>query len=238
MKVGIIGAMEQEVAILREQISECITSVDAGLEFYSGKLNGLDVIVTKSGIGKVAAAMATALLLERFSPDIVINTGSAGGYDPSLNVGDLVISNEVRHHDVDLTVFGYEIGQVPQMPPAFHSDKKLIKLAQQSVLRLGSQILGDIKAVEGLICTGDTFMNDPLKVEYARNNFPTMIAVEMEAAAIAQVCHLFKIPFVVIRSLSDIAGKESGQSFDEYLVVAAKHSSALVIEMLKQLEHD
>jgi len=235
MKIGIIGAMEQEVALLREQLLNCTTSTDAGLEFYSGELNGHEIILTKSGIGKVAAAMAASLLLERFSPEIVINTGSAGGYDPQLNVGDIVISNEVRHHDVDLTVFGYEIGQVPQMPAAFNSDTKLIALAQKSFASLGADVLGDIKAVEGLICTGDTFMNDPVKVEYARNNFPTMIAVEMEAAAIAQVCHLFKIPFVVIRSLSDIAGKESGQSFEEYLVVASKHSSALVIEMLKQI---
>lgn len=233
MKIGIIGAMEQEVAILREQIENCSTALDAGLEFYSGQLHGHEVILTKSGIGKVAAAMAASLLLERFSPDIIINTGSAGGYDPSLNVGDIVISNEVRHHDVDLTVFGYEIGQVPQMPAAFNSDPKLITLAKQSLENLGTEIMGDIKAVEGLICTGDTFMNDPAKVEYARSNFPNMIAVEMEAAAIAQVCHLFKIPFVVIRSLSDIAGKESGQSFEEYLVVAAKHSSALVSEMIK-----
>ncbi len=230
MKIGIIGAMEQEVTLLRDQMENLGTFTQAGCEFYSGQLNGANVVLTKSGIGKVAAAVATTLLLEHYKPDVIINTGSAGGYDQKLNVGDVVISSEVRHHDVDLTVFGYEIGQVPRMPAAFIPEKKLVDIARDSI-----HAVENVQVVEGLICTGDTFMSDPAKVEYARNNFPSMSAVEMEAAAIAQVCHQFEVPFVVIRSLSDIAGKESGQSFEEYLVIAAKHSSAMVVEMLKRL---
>ena len=231
MKIGIIGAMDEEVSILKEKMTNVKTTVVAGCEFYQGQLNAKQVILTKSGIGKVAAAVATALLLEKFQPDVVINTGSAGGYDTSLSVGDLVISTEVRFHDVDVTAFGYEIGQMAQLPAAFEADKKLINIAQQA-----SESLQPLKTVQGLICTGDTFMADPIKAEVARKNFPSMAACEMEAAAIAQVCYQFKVPFVIIRSLSDIAGKTSEISFEQYLPIAAKNASILVENILNRLD--
>lgn len=230
MKIGIIGAMDQEVAILREQLTDCTTSSIAGCEFYQGKLAGHEIILTRSGIGKVAASIATVLLLDRFAPDCVINTGSAGGFDKALKVGDVVISDEVRHHDVNVTAFGYEPGQLPQQPAAFVSDQKLIDVAKQVM-----HDFPDLQSRIGLICTGDQFMCEPEHIERVRGTFPSMLAAEMEAAAIAQVCHQFKIPFVVIRSLSDIAGTESPTSFEEYLVVAAKNSSAMILAMLKQL---
>ncbi|WP_028863752.1 5'-methylthioadenosine/S-adenosylhomocysteine nucleosidase [Psychromonas aquimarina] len=230
MKIGIIGAMDEEVEILKSHMNNIDTTVIAGCEFYQGELNGKQVILTKSGIGKVAAAVATTLLLEKFQPDTVINTGSAGGYDTSLSVGDIVISTEVRFHDVDLTAFGYEIGQMAQLPPAFPADPKLIDIAQQA-----AETLDDLKIIQGLICTGDIFMADPTKAETARNNFPAMAACEMEAAAIAQVCYQFKVPFVIIRSLSDIAGKKSELSFEEYLPIAGKNASILVEAILNRL---
>ena len=119
MKVGIIGAMEQEVAILRGQIEQCETLHHAGGTYYSGKLAGHGVILLQCGIGKVAAAIGTCMLIERFNPDCIINTGSAGGFDTSLSVGDVVISSEVRYHDADVTAFGYEMGQLPLLPPPF-----------------------------------------------------------------------------------------------------------------------
>ncbi|WP_019616644.1 5'-methylthioadenosine/S-adenosylhomocysteine nucleosidase [Psychromonas ossibalaenae] len=231
MKIGIIGAMDEEVEILKSHMKKIDTTVIAGCEFYQGELNGKQVILTKSGIGKVAAAVATTLLLEKFQPDTVINTGSAGGYDTSLSVGDIVISTEVRFHDVDLTAFGYEIGQMAQLPPAFPADPKLIDIAQQA-----AETLDNLKIIQGLICTGDIFMADPTKAEVARNNFPTMAACEMEAAAIAQVCYQFKVPFVIIRSLSDIAGKKSEISFEEYLPIAGKNASILVEAILNRLD--
>ena len=230
MKIGIIGAMDEEVRILKEKMNNLQTTVIAGCEFYQGELNKKQIVLTKSGIGKVAAAVATTLLLEKFQPDTIINTGSAGGYDNTLNVGDLVISTEVRFHDVDLTVFGYEIGQMAQLPAAFNADEKLINIAQQA-----SQTFDSLKTIQGLICTGDIFMSDPEKAEIARNNFPEMAACEMEAAAIAQVCYQFKVPFVIIRSLSDIAGKTSEISFEQYLPVAAKNASILVEAIVNKL---
>ncbi|MGV3466665.1 MAG: 5'-methylthioadenosine/S-adenosylhomocysteine nucleosidase, partial [Heyndrickxia sp.] len=156
MKAAIIGAMEEEVALLRENIENPKFQTIAGYEFISGMMKGKDVVLLRSGIGKVNAAMSTAILLQEFKPDVVINTGSAGGFDPKLQVGDIVISNEVRHHDVDVTAFGYEYGQVPQMPPAFIADEQLIKVAEDCAKKIN-----EMQVVIGLIATGDSFMSEP-----------------------------------------------------------------------------
>ncbi|RFU71639.1 5'-methylthioadenosine/S-adenosylhomocysteine nucleosidase [Peribacillus saganii] len=231
MKLAIIGAMEEEVTILRNKMENVEKVIIAGCEFNSGTLNGVEVVLLRSGIGKVNAAMSTAVLLERFQPDMVINTGSAGGFSPSLNVGDVVISTEVRHHDVDVTAFGYEYGQVPQLPPAFVADQKLVDAAEKAI-----EEMQGIQVVKGLIATGDSFMNDPKRVEAIRDKFTDLYAVEMEAAAVAQVAHQFNVPFVIIRALSDIAGKESDISFEKFLETAAINSTELVIKMIDRLK--
>lgn len=230
MKIAIIGAMEEEVELLRNEIENPTTKTIANSEFTNGTYKNHEVVLLKSGIGKVNAAMTTSILLSEYKPDYVINTGSAGGYDPNLEVGAIVISDEVRHHDVDVTAFGYEIGQVPQLPAAFKADEHLMKLAEDAVYEIGEH-----PAATGLIATGDIFMHDPAKVEQVRNQFPQMKACEMEAAAVAQVCHQFEVPFVVIRALSDIAGKESSISFDEFLPIAAKHSTQVVLQVIEKL---
>ncbi|WP_413735174.1 5'-methylthioadenosine/S-adenosylhomocysteine nucleosidase [Sodalis sp. RH21] len=229
MRVGIIGAMEQEVALLRDQIENRTTWQQAGCEIYSGRLHGVDVALVKSGIGKVSAALGTTLLLDHFHPDLVINTGSAGGLAPTLNVGDIVVSTEVRYHDVDVTAFGYEPGQMAQCPAAFPAAEALIALAEKCIARL------DQHAVRGLVVSGDAFINGAAPLNHIRTTFPMAIAVEMEATAIAHVCHLFAVPFVVVRAISDVADQASHLSFDEFLAVAAKQSSRLVAAMLQTL---
>ncbi|WP_333796882.1 5'-methylthioadenosine/S-adenosylhomocysteine nucleosidase [Rheinheimera sp.] len=229
--VGIIGAMEQEIALLKQQLTHANTVQIAGFAFHQGKLNDVDVVLVQSGIGKVTAAVATTLLISQFKPDAVINTGSAGGFDPELNVGDIVISTELRHHDVDVTAFGYEPGQVPRLPAAFSAHPALIDAAEQCIASLGF-----CKTKKGLITTGDVFMCDPERIAKTRATFPAMLAVEMEGAAIAQACYQLNTPFVVIRSLSDIAGKESPTSFDAYLEVASRNSSAMVMALLPKLQ--
>jgi adenosylhomocysteine nucleosidase len=230
MKIAIIGAMEEEVTLLRENIEDQTQEIVASCEFTFGKMRGVDVILLRSGIGKVNAAMSTTILLEKYKPDCIINTGSAGGFNPILNVGDAVISTEVRHHDVDVTAFGYEYGQVPQLPAAFLADEKLIAVAEAAAKELEK-----FQIVKGLIATGDAFMEDPERVDFVRTKFDDLQAVEMEAAAIAQVAHLFGVPFVIIRSLSDIAGKESELSFDQFIDKAATNSATLVMKMVAAL---
>lgn len=230
MKIGIIGAMEEEVESLRSGMENVQTETIANSEFTTGQLKQKEVVLVKSGIGKVNAAMTTTILMERYQPDVIINTGSAGGFDPALNVGDVVISKDVRHHDVDVTAFNYEYGQVPGMPAAFEADDKL----RETALKCAESIR-EIKSVSGLIATGDSFMNDPKRVEALQGRFENLQALEMEAAAIAQVAHQYEVPFVIIRSLSDIAGKESHLSFDQYLKTAAVNSANLIIKITEEL---
>ena len=231
MRAGIIGAMEAEVAILKKKLTNSKTTVHHGFTFYQGELNSSEVVIVQSGIGKVASALATVFLIEQFQPDYVVNTGSAGGFEQSLKVGDIVISSEVRYHDVDVTAFGYEKGQLPNQPAAYVANAHLVDAAKSSALSLEH-----IKSLVGLITTGDTFMTDEVDINKARMNFPDMLAVEMEGAAIAHTCHLLNVPFVIIRSLSDIAGKESPTSFETYLEKAAINSSQLVENMLDHLK--
>jgi adenosylhomocysteine nucleosidase len=187
------------------------------------------VSLVQCGIGKVASAAATALLIQAFAPDAVINTGSAGGFDPDLDIGDLVIASKLLHHDVDVTHFGYQLGQVPKMPLYFESDPKLISYAENAI-----SSLNNVKVKTGLVCSGDSFVGSDEAADKIKANFSDMKAVEMEGAAIGQVCHLMNTPFVVIRSLSDIAGKTSTMSFEAYLEVAAKNSASLVLNMIEQ----
>lgn len=225
--IGLIGAMDEEVAVIKTWMEDVREEHIAGCDFFIGKFENKQVVLLKSGIGKVNAALSTTLLLSIYKPDYVINIGSAGGYDLDLQVGDVVISDRVVHHDVDVTAFGYARGQVPQMPETFAADTSLVDKARDAV-----HAVTDVQAKVGLIGTGDVFMNDPSRVESVRFAFPSLIAVEMEAAAVAQVCYKFDVPFVVVRSLSDIAGKESSKSFEEYLSVAAENSSLMIQAML------
>ncbi|WP_040727351.1 5'-methylthioadenosine/S-adenosylhomocysteine nucleosidase [Thiomicrorhabdus sp. Kp2] len=230
MKIAIIGAMEEEVSLLRSKLENQTTEVHAGFEYYMGHIGDKEIVLLRSGIGKVNAAISTALLMQSYQPDYVINTGSAGGFHTDLEVGDIVISSSVCHHDVDVTPFGYDLGQVPGLPACFLPDDNLVKAAQQSI-----EALKEVVHMHGLIATGDRFMHQPEDVTNTRNNFPEMIACEMEAASVAQVCHTFNKPFVIIRSLSDIAGKENAKTFEQYLEQAATHSAKVILGMLDRI---
>lgn len=229
MTIGIIGAMDEEIALLQKQIKNQTIETVANTMYIKGTLETKEVVLVKSGIGKVNAAMTTAILMEKYQPTFVINTGSAGGFSEALKVGDVVISDAVVHHDVDVTAFDYVHGQVPQMPATFKADKTLVRQVRIILkeMEIGSEI--------GLIATGDSFMNNQTKVQTVRELFPKMIACEMEAAAIAQVCYQYNVPFVVIRALSDIAGQEAPMSFQQFLEVAATNAANLIIEFVKRV---
>ncbi|KAB8127296.1 5'-methylthioadenosine/S-adenosylhomocysteine nucleosidase [Gracilibacillus oryzae] len=226
--IGIIGAMDEEVELLKNKMDLKEHKVIARGDFYIGEMEGKEVVLLKSGIGKVNAAIATTILFEKFQPEFVINTGSAGGFHHDLEVGDIVISSSVVHHDVDVTAFDYEYGQVPGLPASFEADPVLIEKAMSA-----AKHLTDVQAMKGLISTSDTFMQDEDKIAFVRSKFPNLIAAEMEAAAIAQVCYQFETPFVVIRALSDIAGKESSVSFDAFLSKAAENAANLIMDVVK-----
>jgi adenosylhomocysteine nucleosidase len=230
---GIIGAMEAEVALLRDamaQEGEVAAEADGPFTFYTGTLDGKSVVLLQCGIGKVNAAVGCALLIKRYAPGLVINTGSAGGIDTALTFGDLVISDGLLYYDVDVTPFNYAPGQVPGCPPVFLVPESLAALAEQAmdVLKAEGVLPPEVNHRRGHIASGDLFMHEEAKIAVVKKTFPAVKAVEMEGAAIAQSCFLFKTPFIIIRSISDVAGKESPMTFDEFLPLASSNSAALV----------
>lgn len=231
MKVGIVGAMAQEVELLRDRMQQVVRDQIGNSIIYQGVIDGVEVALLQSGIGKSAAAMGTTALLMVAKPDVVINTGSAGGVIDDLEVGDLIISSEVTYHDADVTPFGYIKGQLPGCPERFKSDKKLMDVAGAILTQQQK------RAVRGLICSGDLFCNSAEAIAKIKQDFPDVVAVEMEAAAIAQVCHAFAVPFLVVRAVSDVADKNSKLSFEEFLPIAAKQSAHMILAMLPQLAH-
>jgi adenosylhomocysteine nucleosidase len=238
--IGIIGAMETEVEILRAAMENSKKETVANFEFFTGKLSGKDVVLLRCGIGKVHAAVGCAMLIAIYKPAYIINTGTAGGINPAgcapLSFGDAVISNGLVYHDVDVTVFGYAPGQVPGCPSAiFPVDEHLIKASQDAVSALQKENIlpHDFKAIPGLICSGDVFMADSKKVIALSKTFSALRAVDMESTAIAHTCVIFSVPYIVVRCISDIAGEESPITHDEYVPVASKHSSSIVMRLIK-----
>jgi adenosylhomocysteine nucleosidase len=233
--IGIIGAMEDEVIMLRSALEDIVTKTIGGYELYAGALEKKPVVLLRCGIGKVNAAVGCALLIDHYHPSLVINTGSAGGIDPSLSFGDAIISTALVHHDVDVTAFNYAPGQLPGMPPVFPVPEDLIRRAEAAVDSLKQEGLlpPGFNHVRGLIGSGDVFMHEPARINAARSRFPDMRAVEMEGAAIAQACYLFSVPCLIIRAISDIAGAESPVTHDEFLPIASKHSGEIVRRIVR-----
>lgn len=227
--IGIIGAMEEEVAILKDKIKNLEEIKIAHIIFYKGNLEGKDIILTQSGIGKVNVAISTTLLINQFKPDLIINTGSAGALDKSLNVGDVVVSDMVAYHDADARAFGYQLGQIPQMPAQFVADKALINKAVEAIEQQ------QINAKTGLIVSGDSFIGTSEQRMAIKTNFPQAMAAEMEATAIAQTCHQFNMPFIITRAISDLADGDAGITFEAFLEKAAISSSEIVEHLIKTI---
>lgn len=228
--IVIIGAMEQEIELLKSLMHHPEEEKVGNFSFFRGRLFNKDVILSLSGIGKVNAAVATALAINRYSPDCIINTGSAGGLGSGLKVGDVVLGTLIAHHDVDATAFGYQIGQVPRMRPAFESDPYLVKVARKA-----AKAFTGASVYKGLIVSGDQFVHSTEQVEQIRSRFFGVQVVEMEAAAIAQTCEQLAVPFVVIRAVSDLADEEAEISFEEFLKKAAVNSAKMVKSILAGL---
>ena len=233
--IGIIGAMEDEIILLRSALVHQQVKTIGSFNFFAGELEGKPVVLLRSGVGKVNAAIGCALLITTYQPDVVINTGSAGGIDPMLNFGDAVISDGLLYHDVDVTAFNYAPGQLPGMPGVFPVPEDLINRASQAVesLKQERKLPPGFNHVRGLIGSGDVFMHEPDRIAAVRTLFPDMKAVEMEGAAVAHSCFLFEVPALIIRSLSDIAGTESPMTFTEFLPVASKHSAEIVLRIIR-----
>lgn len=230
-KVGIIGAMELEVEELQGKMEITRKEKKASMEFLEGTLNGTDVVIVRSGIGKVNASLCTQILCDIFGVTHIINTGVAGSLKNEINIGDIVVSTDALHHDVDVRVFGYPLGEVPQMGClAFPADEKLTNLAVECCKEVNS----DISVYSGRIVSGDQFISDKQVKEHIISNFGGL-CVEMEGASIAHAAYLNHVPFVIIRAISDKADDSAEMDYPTFEKAAAAHSAALVEHMLPMI---
>ena len=227
-KIGIIGAMELEVEALKAKMDIRRTEQKASMEFLEGTLNQTEVVIVRSGIGKVNAALCTQILCDLFGVSHIINTGVAGSLKNEIDIGDIVVSTDALHHDVDVRVFGYPLGEVPQVGRlAFPADEHLGQLAASCC----KEVNPDITVYQGRIVSGDQFISDKKVKDEIVDNFQGF-CVEMEGASIAHAAYLNHVPFVVIRAISDKADDSAEMEYPAFEKAAAAHSAALVEHML------
>ena len=229
--IGIIGAMEVEVASLKEQMKDIQVTRKASMEFYSGIIEGKNVVVVRSGIGKVNAAVCTQILIDDFKAEVVINTGIAGSLNADINIGDIVVSTDVLQHDMDVRVFGYPLGEIPQLGTlSFPADERMASLARSVCEKVNTEV----KVFSGRIVSGDQFICDKeVKDKLVENFHP--LCTEMEGAAIGQAAYLNEIPFVILRAISDKADNSAEMDYPTFEKKAAEHCAKLVEEFIVEL---
>ena len=227
-RIGIIGAMDLEVQHLKNEMQLSRIVDKAGMEFFTGTLKDVDVVIVRAGIGKVNAGLCAQILADVFQVTHIINTGVAGSLNPALDIGDILISRDALYHDLDVRVFGYQLGEVPQMGcREFKADKALIDAAAASC----REVNPDIHVEIGRILSGDQFISDKEKKEYLITEFQGD-CTEMEGAAVAHSAYLNKIPFVIIRAISDKADDSAEMDYPAFEKAAAMHSAKLVEHMI------
>ena len=231
IKLGIIGAMEQEVETLLTEMTETTSATVAGSTFYEGKLSGLDVVVVQCGIGKVNAALCVQILCTKYGITHAVNTGIAGSLCAELDIGDLVVSADAMYHDFDCVHFGYPYGKVPGMDVvSFPADETMVKLAQAAA----EQVHPDHVTV-GRVASGDQFVADQQVKD--RIIFNTgALCTEMEGAAIAQTAYRNKIPFVILRAISDKADNSAEMDYPTFEKQAAHRCAAVTMKLAAALK--
>lgn len=229
-KLGLIGAMNEEIELLVKHMDHVTETVKAGISFREGRFFGKDVVVCRSGVGKVNAAVCTQILIDRFGIEAVIFTGVAGALDPELDIGDIVVSTECMQHDMDVTALGFARGVIPyEATSVFKADEELQRLAFEASRRLFPG-----KAKQGRVLSGDQFIASRETVRQLHEELQGT-CTEMEGASVAQVCSMNGVPCVVIRSMSDKADGSAHVNFAEFTMTASENSYRIVEELVKQL---
>ena len=227
-KLAIMGAMEEEIEPLLAYFDKVNVVEYANNKYYEVNYNGLDIVIAYSKIGKVFASLTASTMIEKFGCDILLFSGVAGGINPKLKIGDLIIADKLCQHDLDITAFGHPHGYVPGGKVFVETSKELrdvaIKVAKEN----------DLKVIEGIIATGDQFVHSTQRKEFIENTF-NADALEMEGASVAVVCDALNIPFFILRAISDTADMDAGFDFDEFLKSSAKNSADYLIKIVKEL---
>ncbi len=228
-KLGIIGAMDEEVERLKEQMGKVNVQRIASMDFYEGKIGDKNLVVVRSGIGKVNAAICCQILINIYKIDAVINTGIAGSLRNEIDITDIVLSKDTLQHDMDATGFGYDKGVIPRMERStFLGDEKLIKLAQE----VCKKVIPEVGVHVGRVVSGDQFISDDKKKTEIVENFGGY-CTEMEGAAIGQVAYLNQIPFLIIRAISDKADHSAEMDYAEFEKIAIDNTMKLLLGMIE-----
>ena len=233
-RTGIIGAMEEEIALLKEKMEIEVVVKKASMEFYQGTMHGREVVVVRSGIGKVNAGLCAQILVDVFHATRLINTGIAGSLKAEINIGDIVISSDALQHDMDATTFGYQRGEIPRMETlAFPADEELIAMAKAAC----EEACPEIDVFVGRVVTGDQFIAErSVKQEIAA--WTEGYCTEMEGAAIAQAAYLNRVPFVIVRAISDKADDSAFVDYPTFEREAIEHSVKLVEAFADRIPED
>lgn len=231
MIIGIIGAMNEEIIELQSVMENISEEKIGNLVFFRGRLKGKNVILVEGGIGKVNAAICATLMKSHFNVDTLLFTGVAGGVNSKINIGDIVVGTDLVEHDFDTTAFGYELGQIPRMAEyRFKADERLRNIAYTVAV----EAFGKERVWEGRIISGDQFVASPEKIKWLRETFDGY-CTEMEGAAVAHVCYVFNLPFLVIRAISDKADDDAKVDYPEFVKLAAKNSKTIIEGILDRI---
>ena len=228
-KLAIMGAMQEEIEPLLAHFKDVNVVEYANNKFYEVSYNGLEIVIAYSKIGKVFASLTASTMIEKFGCDTLLFSGVAGGINPKLQIGDLIIADKLCQHDLDITAFGHPHGFVPGGKVFVETTKELrdvaIKVANEN----------NLKVIEGTIATGDQFVHSNERKQFIENTF-NADALEMEGASVAVVCDALNVPFFILRAISDTADMDAGFDFDEFLKSSAKNSADYLIKIVKELE--
>lgn len=231
MKIAIMGAMVEEITPLLKYFGKYEIVEFAKNKYYLTSYNGLELVIAYSKIGKVNASLTASTLIEKFGAQKLLFSGVAGAVNDKLQIGDLIVATKLAQHDLDITAFGHPHGFVPEGSVYVEADKTLLALAKNIALKK------NIVLQEGIIATGDQFICDEIKKQWIGKTF-SADALEMEGASVAVVCDALKVPFFILRSISDAADMDAGFSFDEFLESSAKVSASFIIAMLDAMTND
>lgn len=228
MKIAIMGAMDEEISPIINKFQNYSVLEYAGNKYYEITYKGIDIVLVHSKIGKVFSAMTATILIEKFSCDMLLFSGVAGSLNEKLKIGDLLIAKKFCQHDVDITKFGHDYGFIPNSSVFINSTDFIRGIALEIALEL------NISAKEGVLATGDKFISSNEDKHFIKNTFRAD-AIDMESASVAVVCNTFKIPFLVIRSISDNADGDSSVDFEIFLKDSAEKSANLLINLIDKI---
>ena len=227
-KLAIMGAMEEEITPLLSHFTDVQKNEFANNIYYEAKYNNLDVVIAYSKIGKVFSTLTATTMIEKFGCDTLLFSGVAGGVNPKLKIGDLIVANKLSQHDLDITAFGHPHGYVPGGAVYVNTDEKLKNIA----LEVAQE--NNIKIIEGIIATGDQFVCDEKRKDFIANTF-NADALEMEGASVAVVCDALKVPCLILRAISDTADMDAGFNFEEFLETSAKNSANFLMKVIEKI---